>query len=145
MNTVKINIQRTNPLAPCYTTEGAAGADLYANNDKPVCIGPSKAEIIPTGIRVEIPVGYEIQIRPRSGLAFKHGITVLNSPGTIDSDYRGEVKVILFNHGKQSFSVKKGDRIAQIIVGTVVKAEFIDVESVNKTVRGEGGFGSTGT
>lgn len=129
---------------PEYKTAGAAGADVRARLDSPVEIGPCKRAVIPTGLFFEIPEGYEIQVRPRSGLAFKNGVTVLNTPGTIDSDYRGELKVVLINLGEEPFTVSHGDRIAQIVVSPVTRGVFIPCESLSETERGEGGFGSTG-
>jgi dUTP pyrophosphatase len=127
---------------PEYKTNGASGADIcstiYAE------IEPDNIAIVPTGLLPEIPKGYEIQIRPRSGLAAKYGITVLNTPGTIDSDYRGEIKVMLINMGKDKFIINKGERIAQIVVSPVIQAEFINKVELSKTERGAGGFGSTG-
>ena len=131
---------------PQYETSGAAGADLRANfdNREPVDLKPGARALIPTGLRLAIPQGFEAQIRPRSGLALKHGISLPNTPGTIDSDYRGPLGVILINHGDAPFSVAHGDRIAQLIVAPVVQAEFAEVETLDDTARGEGGFGSTG-
>ena len=132
-------------VIPEYKTAGAAGADVYAYLPQgSVTIKSGKFAMIPTGVFYEIPMGYEIQVRTRSGLAFKNGITVLNSPGTIDSDYRGELKILLINFGEQDFTINNGDRIAQIIISSVVQAEFSAAESLSKTERGEGGFGSTG-
>jgi dUTP pyrophosphatase len=131
-------------VAPSYATSGSAGADLRAFTDKPIHLLSGSKEIINTGIRMRVPEGYEVQIRPRSGLAANYGITVLNSPGTIDSDYRGEVRVILFNHGKEGRVIQSGDKIAQMVLAPVTRAEFevgdVDVD----TQRGTGGFGSTG-
>ena len=129
---------------PSYKTVGASGVDLIAFIEKEVLISPGRSDIIPTGISVGIPKNHELQIRPRSGLAAKSQISVLNTPGTIDSDYRGEIKVILFNHGDKDFTVNNDDRIAQMILMPVLKAEFEEVEQLPKTVRGSGGFGSTG-
>lgn len=134
-------------LTPAYATSGAAGADIKAHVKEPITILPGHSALIPTGIRMAIPEGYEIQIRPRSGLALKNQITVLNTPGTIDSDYRGEIGVILINHGKNEFIVTPGMRIAQFILSAVTQADFILVESeidFSTTKRGEGGFGHTG-
>ena len=130
---------------PKYETEGSSGMDLSANIKTTININPGKKEIIPTGIAISVPEGFEVQIRPRSGLAAKHNITVLNTPGTIDSDYRGELKVILINLGKEAFKVEKGLRIAQMVLSPVVKAEINEVQDLNDTERGKGGFGSTGT
>ena len=130
---------------PEYASAGSAGMDLRAAIDEPLVIHPGKWKLIETGLKMAIPEGYEGQIRPRSGLALKHGITVLNSPSTIDSDYRGELKIVLINHGDIPFTVNKGERIAQLVFSKVVKAEFQLVEKLpNETVRGEGGFGHTG-
>jgi dUTP pyrophosphatase len=130
---------------PVYASEQAAGADVKACIDAPVILEPGCRALIPTGLRFAIPSGYEIQVRPRSGLALKHGIAVLNSPGTIDADYRGEVCVILINHGKEPFEIVRGMRIAQIVVASVVQGQFVIAESLMATSRGEGGFGHTGT
>ena len=130
---------------PAYQTAGAAGADVFACTDGPVTIAPGAVALIPTGIAVEIPEGYEAQIRPRSGLALKHGITLPNSPGTIDADYRGEVKVILMNAGDEPFVVRRGDRIAQLVVAPVARAVWRPVDELPPTARGDGGFGHTGT
>lgn len=132
-------------LLPIYSSELASGADVRAANRDEIVIAPSESALIPTGIRFEIPPGYEIQVRPRSGLAFKHQVTVLNTPGTIDADYRGEFKVILINHGKEAFKVAYGMRIAQIVLAEVIQAQFIKRETLTATARGEGGFGHTGT
>ncbi|MGE5415337.1 MAG: dUTP diphosphatase [Acidobacteriota bacterium] len=129
---------------PEYMTEGAAGVDLYAANEELVNIAPGKVALIPTGLKIEIPQGFEAQVRPRSGLALKHGITVLNTPGTIDSDYRGEVKVIVINLGDKEYIVQRGERIAQMIFCRVERAIFTEVESLQETARGAGGFGHTG-
>ena len=129
---------------PAYKTSGSSGMDLMAYIKNKITINPGKTVIIPTGIAVAIPKNYEIQIRPRSGLAAKKGITVLNTPGTIDADYRGEIKIILINLSKKSFVVKSGDRIAQMILCPVAKGRLKEVKNLPKTVRGKGGFGSTG-
>ena len=129
---------------PDYKTSGSSGMDLVAYIKNKITINPGKTAIIPTGIAVAIPKNYEIQIRPRSGLAAKKGITVLNTPGTIDADYRGEIKIILINLSKKSFVVKSGDRIAQMILCPIVKGKLKEVKNLPKTVRGKGGFGSTG-
>ncbi len=131
-------------LLPVYKTDGAAGADICAFVQPPVTIAPGESSLIPTGLCFAIPQGYEVQVRPRSGLAAKNGVTVLNTPGTIDSDYRGEIKIILINLGKTPFVVNNGDRIAQIIVAPVVRGNFVPADSLDETVRGAGGFGSTG-
>ena len=129
---------------PSYKTVGSSGMDLMALTDKPITILPKKSYLVPTGISVAMPKNYEIQIRPRSGLAAKNNISVLNTPGTIDSDYRGEIKIILFNHGSDEFLINNGDRIAQIVLMPIHKIDFEEVDSLPDTVRGEGGFGSTG-
>ncbi len=131
---------------PSYETAGAAGADIRANlpDQRPVELPPGARQLIPTGLRIAIPYGFEVQIRPRSGLALKHGITLLNTPGTIDSDYRGPVGVIMVNLGADYFTVTHGMRIAQMVVAPVVQAKFKEVAFLNSTVRGPGGFGSTG-
>ena len=129
---------------PKYETNGSSGMDLSANIEKEIEIAPGKTSIIPTGLAVAIPKNFEIQIRPRSGLAAKNQISVLNTPGTIDADYRGELKVILINLGENTFKVEKGLRIAQMILCPVVKATFKEVEELEETIRGSGGFGSTG-
>ncbi|MCG0275045.1 MAG: dUTP diphosphatase [Thermosediminibacteraceae bacterium] len=148
METIKVKVKRVKgaedlPL-PKYMTSLAAGMDLYANIEKDLILPPGKYEIIPTGIQVEIPPGFEGQIRPRSGLAAKYGVTLLNSPGTIDADYRGEIKIILINHGTRNFTVKRGDRIAQLVIAPVIRAELVEVEFLEETTRGSGGFGHTG-
>jgi dUTP pyrophosphatase len=129
---------------PVYSSHGASGADIKAFLQQPLVIPPGGRALVPTGIRMEIPEGFECQVRPRSGLALKHGITVLNSPGTIDSDYRGEIKIILVNLGEESFTIENGDRIAQIVFTSVVQADFSAEESLESSNRGAGGFGSTG-
>lgn len=133
-----------NAEIPTYKTKGASGADLYACLDEEITISPNEFKGIKTGLSVEIPFGFEIQIRPRSGLALKYGITVLNSPGTIDSDYRGEIIVILINHGKEPFTVKNGDRIAQLVLAKTEKANFVETDKLTITERDKNGFGSTG-
>ena len=144
--TVRIRISRLPhgqglPL-PSYATPGAAGMDVVAAED--LDLQPGRRHAVATGFRVAIPEGYEIQVRPRSGLAFKHGITVPNTPGTIDSDYRGELKVLLINHGSEPFPVRRGERIAQLVPAVVIKAAFEEVDELCETTRGAGGFGSTG-
>jgi len=143
---IKVLVKKLNPKAelPKYKTEGSSGMDLMALIENPIKIKPQNSALISTGLSIAIPEDTEIQIRPRSGLAAKSSISVLNTPGTIDSDYRGEIKIILFNHGKEEFTVKNNDRIAQMILMPVLKAEFEEVEELPKTVRGSGGFGSTG-
>ena len=142
---VKLLIKKLhkNIILPEYKTDGSSGMDLMANVEQTVKILPGEKKLISTGIMVAIPEQYEIQIRPRSGLAAKNGISVLNTPGTIDSDYRGEIKVILINFGKDIFQINKNDRIAQMIVCPIIKVELKEVESLPETARGEGGFGST--
>ena len=140
---VKCNPQK-GAVIPEYKTQGAAGADVCALIDSPVVLHPGKRAIIPTGLFFEIPEGFEIQVRPRSGLAAKNGVTVLNTPGTIDSDYRGELKIILINLGDEDFVINNGERIAQIIISPVTQATFQVTDSLSETERGEGGFGSTG-
>ena len=130
---------------PKYETSGSSGMDLAANIDADINIDPGKTAIIPTGLALSIPKGFEVQIRPRSGLAAKQKISVLNTPGTIDADYRGEIKVILINLGQEPFKVEKGLRIAQMVVCPIVRAQLKEVDNLNETERGEGGFGSTGT
>ena len=142
----KILIKRLSkniPL-PKYETEGSSGMDLTANVNKVIEIQPGKSEIIPTGLALSIPKNYEIQIRPRSGLAAKNQISVLNTPGTIDEDYRGEIKVILINLGEKKFKIEKGLRIAQMVLCPIIKAELEEVDELDETKRGSGGFGSTG-
>tara|TARA_R110000868_G_scaffold378658_3_gene644158 strand:- start:11935 stop:12381 length:447 start_codon:yes stop_codon:yes gene_type:complete len=129
---------------PSYETESAAGMDIRAALESPVTLKPGERRLIPTGLQMALPSGYEAQIRPRSGLAIRNGITMLNSPGTIDSDYRGEVKVIAINHGQEDFIVNHGDRIAQMVIAPVVQLKIEEVSNLDKTERGEGGFGSTG-
>ncbi len=129
---------------PSYATEHSAGLDLRAAVEEPVVLKPMERAIIPTGFVFEIPEGYEGQVRPRSGLALKKGVTVLNSPGTVDADYRGEVKVILINLGQEEVVINRGERIAQMVIAPVSKVRLVEVEEVSQTFRGEGGFGSTG-
>ena len=144
---IKILIKRLSKEVslPKYETSGSSGMDLAANIDASIDLGPGKSVIVPTGLAVALPKGFEIQIRPRSGLAAKKNISVLNTPGTIDADYRGEIKVILINLGDQKFTIEKGLRIAQMVVCPVVKAQLEEVNELNDTARGEDGFGSTGT
>jgi len=143
---VKVLIKKLNPKVqlPNYKTEGSSGMDLMAFTDKTIKIPPKSSALISTGISIGIPNDVEIQIRPRSGLAVKSNIGILNSPGTIDSDYRGELKIILFNHGNDEFIVNNNDRIAQIVLMPVLKMDFEEVDELPKTIRGSGGFGSTG-
>jgi dUTP pyrophosphatase len=145
MSSINIKIVNTsaNPL-PQYATKGSSGMDIRASLDIPVTLHPLERTLIPTGLFVEIPNGYEIQIRPRSGLAIKQGITCLNSPGTIDSDYRGEIKIILINLSSEEQVINQGDRIAQMIIQKTERAELVQVEFLNETERATGGFGHTG-
>ncbi|MGH1398820.1 MAG: dUTP diphosphatase [Alphaproteobacteria bacterium] len=130
---------------PTYATEQSAGMDLCAALEEALEIGPGERALIPTGLSIALPAGFEAQIRPRSGLAINHGVTVLNAPGTIDADYRGEIKVILINHGQESFTVERGKRIAQMVVERYETVGWETVDTLEETTRGEGGFGSTGT
>ncbi|MGC6472724.1 MAG: dUTP diphosphatase [Parvibaculales bacterium] len=132
---------------PFYASAEAAGMDLLAAlaADNPVTLAPGETAMVPTGLAMALPPGYEAQVRPRSGLAAKHGVTVLNSPGTVDSDYRGEVKVILINHSRDSFVIERGERIAQMVIAPVTQGVWVEVADLNETERGAGGFGSTGT
>jgi dUTP pyrophosphatase len=145
MQSISINIinNSSNPL-PAYQTDGSSGMDLRADLQAPVNLAPMQRALIPTGLFIELPFGYEAQVRPRSGLAIKHGITCLNSPGTVDSDYRGELKVILINLSGEAFTIQHGERIAQMIIQPVVKAELKLVNVLNESKRGTGGFGHTG-
>ncbi|HAQ40794.1 MAG TPA: dUTP diphosphatase [Clostridiales bacterium] len=129
---------------PSYMTKGAAGMDLYANVTEDTLIKPGDIKLVPTGIKISIPEGYEAQIRPRSGLALKYGISMVNAPGTIDSDYRGEINVILINFGKEDFIVKRGERIAQMVINKVEVVNFTETDALDETERGAGGFGHTG-
>ena len=142
----KVLIKKLNPnvLLPTYKTNGASGMDLMAFIEGPIKISPNSSYLVPTGLSMAFSEDYEVQIRPRSGLAAKSSITVLNTPGTIDSDYRGEIKIIIFNHGKENFLINNKDRIAQMILTPVVKMEFEETDNLPDTLRGEGGFGSTG-
>jgi dUTP pyrophosphatase len=142
-----IRVARTGDVAvelPAYQTEGAAGLDLRAAVREPITLEPGRRRLVPTGLRMAIPRGFEAQVRPRSGLALKHGVTVLNSPGTIDSDYRGEVQVLLVNLGEEPFVVREGERIAQLVIAPVARAELELADSLDDTTRGHGGYGSTG-
>ena len=143
---VKVLVKKLDPKVelPSYKTKGSSGLDLMAFIKDPIVISPNTSEIIPTGIFLAIENDYEIQIRPRSGLAAKSNISVLNTPGTIDSDYRGELKVILFNHGNKKFIINNKDRIAQMVLSPILKVDFEEIKELPKTVRGKGGFGSTG-
>ena len=140
---VKI-INQSGHSLPAYQTHHSAGMDLHAHLSEPVVLKPGERQLIPTGLFIELPDGYEAQVRPRSGLALKHGITVLNSPGTIDADYRGEVKVLLINLGQEQFTVNNGERIAQMIVARYESVKWLETGSLNETARGSGGYGSSG-
>ncbi|NCP45720.1 MAG: dUTP diphosphatase [Flavobacteriales bacterium CG18_big_fil_WC_8_21_14_2_50_32_9] len=140
---IKIVNKSNHPL-PHYGTEAAAGVDLRANIETPITLKPLERTLVKTGLFIELPVGYEAQVRPRSGLAYKNGITVLNSPGTIDADYRGEVGVILVNLSNESFVIENGERVAQLVIAKHEQAEWVLVEELAETQRGAGGFGSTG-
>ncbi len=144
MNKIVVHGSFESGRTPVYSSAQASGADIQAYLSEPLVLKAGQRGIVPTGITLEIPEGYEAQIRPRSGLAIKHGITVLNSPGTIDADYRGEVKIILVNTGDTDFTINTGDRIAQIVFSPVIHAEFYPNARLSETDRGEGGFGSTG-
>jgi|TARA_B110000902_G_scaffold193835_1_gene219647 dUTP pyrophosphatase len=142
----KVLIKKLDPnvVLPAYKTNGASGMDLMAFIDKPIKIAPNSSYLVPTGLSMAFSEDYEVQIRPRSGLAAKNNITVLNTPGTIDSDYRGEIKIILFNHGKEDFLINNKDRVAQMVLTPVVKMKLEETDNLPDTLRGEGGFGSTG-
>ena len=131
---------------PAYQTTHAAGLDLLAAvpADAPLVLAPGKHSMVPTGLTIALPEGYEAQVRPRSGLAAKHGVTVLNAPGTVDADYRGEIAVLLINHGPEPFTIRRGERIAQMVIAPVARADFVSVTALSSTDRGAGGFGSTG-
>ena len=137
-------INKSKNNLPAYETMHAAGMDLRADLESPISLKPLERRLVPTGLHIELPEGFEAQIRPRSGLALKHGIGIVNSPGTIDADYRGEIKVLLINFSEEVFEIKTGDRIAQMIISKVEKAGLVLVEELNETHRGEGGFGHTG-
>ncbi len=139
----RLRSESTAPL-PCYMTEHSAGMDLYAELSDDIILSSGERTLIPTGIAIELPDGYEAQIRPRSGLALRHGITLVNSPGTIDPDYRGEIAVIMINHGTEPFRISSGDRIAQMVFTRFVRADLFEVRELGVTSRGEGGFGHTG-
>ena len=143
---VKVQIKKLDPSVklPAYKTDGASGMDLMAFIKEPITVKPKTSELIPTGLSVAFSKNYEIQIRPRSGLAAKNNISVLNTPGTIDSDYRGELKVIIYNHGNENFIIHNEDRIAQMVLTPVLKIELQETKTIGETIRGEGGFGSTG-
>ena len=143
---VRVLIKKLNPNVelPVYKTRGASGMDLMAFIEEPVKISPNTSYLVPTGLSMAFSEDYEVQIRPRSGLAVKNNISVLNTPGTIDSDYRGEIKIIIFNHGKEDFIINNKDRVAQMILTPVIKMELGEIDNLPETVRGEDGFGSTG-
>jgi dUTP pyrophosphatase len=146
MSGISIRIKRLRPTAiPSYMTEQAAGVDLHAALDSAFTLHPGERALVPTGIAVEIPPGFEAQVRPRSGLALRHGIALVNSPGTIDADYRGEIGVILINFGTEPFSVANGERIAQMVFARYERAEFVEVDELGESGRGTGGFGHTGS
>jgi len=147
MSHCKIEINKLHPDAtiPRYMTELAAGMDICAVLEQPLTLAPGERSLIPTGLAFAIPEGYEVQVRPRSGLAIKHGIGLVNSPGTIDADYRGEIGIILINYGQEDFTINSGERIAQLVVAPVVQAKMIVVDSLSETQRGSGGFGHTGS
>ena len=148
MNTVRVEIMREahnrNLPLPQYETDQSAGMDLRAAIDGPLEIAPGARALVPTGLRIALPPGTEAQVRPRSGLALRHGISMVNTPGTIDADYRGELRVILINLGDEPFRVERGDRIAQLVIAPVLRAEMVEVEDLDETARGDGGFGHTG-
>ena len=135
---------KSHHLLPSYATQHSAGMDLRANLDAPIVLEPGRYALIPTGLYLELPEGTEAQVRPRSGLAFKHGVTVLNSPGTIDADYRGEVGVLLINHGQEPFTVNDGERVAQLVIARYERVTFTEVADLSVSERGAGGFGHTG-
>jgi len=139
---IKIKKLSSDAVIPAYQSKGAAGFDLHAIED--LILKPGHRALVGTGLAIALDAGYELQIRPRSGLALKHGITCLNAPGTVDSDYRGEVKVLLINHGNEDFEIKKGERIAQGVVNQIIQAKLFEVDELDSTQRGENGFGSTG-
>lgn len=149
MNNINVLVKRISknfsdiPL-PDYATDGSSGMDVRAAVDDSLIVPAGRVSLIPTNISVEIPIGFEIQVRPRSGLAAKHGIGILNSPGTIDADYRGEIKIIIFNFSDKDFTINRGDRIAQLVLTEVIKANLIKTDQLNSSERGEGGFGHTG-
>jgi len=143
---VKILVKKLNPdvQLPAYKTSGASGMDLMAFLDHPIKLSPNSSCLVPTGLSVAFSEDYEVQIRPRSGLAAKNNISVLNTPGTIDSDYRGEIKIILFNHGREDFIINNKDRVAQMTLSPIIKIEFEEIDNLPDTLRGKSGFGSTG-
>ncbi len=146
MDKVIVKIQKLNPNAniPTYQTEGASGMDLCAFLSEPILLKPLERKLIPTGLKMELPQGYEAQVRPRSGMSIKHGITLVNCVGTIDEDYRGEICVPVINLSNEEFTINNGDRIAQMVISPVTKASIIETKELSNTKRGEGGFGSTG-
>jgi dUTP pyrophosphatase len=146
MKGIQVRIKRVRPAdsIPCYQTEHAAGVDLHAALEAPFTLHPGERALVPTGIAMEIPPGFEGQVRPRSGLALRHGIALVNSPGTIDADYRGEIGVILINLGTEPFSLENGERVAQMVFARCERADFIEVDDLSETGRGAGGFGHTG-
>jgi len=143
---IQLKIKRTSPLAklPTYATAGAAGMDLYAANENPIILKPLERKLIPLGFTMELPSGFEAQIRPRSGMAIKHGITLSNCVGTVDEDYRGEVGVGIINLSESDYTITAGDRIAQMVIAPVVRANIVEADILEETERGQGGFGSTG-
>ena len=143
MTQIKV-INKGHQQLPAYATSQSAGMDLRANIDAPIVLQPMERRLIPTGLHIALPVGFEAQVRPRSGLALKHGLTVLNSPGTIDADYRGEIMVLLINFSDEPFTINDGERIAQMVIARHEQAEFVEVEELDETERGEGGYGHTG-
>jgi dUTP pyrophosphatase len=145
MSGIQVRIKKLRPTSiPCYMTEHAAGVDLHAALESEFILHPGERALVPTGIAIEIPPGFEAQVRPRSGLALRHGIALVNSPGTIDADYRGEIGIILINLGSEPFTVTNGERIAQMVFARYERAEFIEVEKLGQSDRGTGGFGHTG-
>lgn len=145
MKKIQVRVVREEgAILPKYETEGSAGLDVKANIKEPILLKSLERVLVPTGLKIAIPEGYEVQVRPRSGLAIKHGITMLNSPGTVDSDYRGELKVIAVNLSKDDYTIEPNERIAQLVLNKVEQMEFIEVETLDETERGEGGFGHTG-
>lgn len=141
---IKLKKLKDDATLPKYMTDASAGMDLYSANDEDILLTPGSRALVPTGIAIAIPIGYEAQIRPRSGLALKHGVTLVNTPGTIDADYRGEVMAIMINHGDKPFVVSKGMRIAQMVIAKIHKARMVVSETLDETKRGSGGFGHTG-
>ena len=145
MEEIEISVQASSPeFLPVYSSEHAAGADLKACIPEQIVLEPGASVLVPTGLRMAIPEGFEVQIRPRSGLAAKFGISMVNAPGTIDADYRGEIRVILINHGREPFTIRRGDRIAQMVIAPVLRVNWRVTATLDATVRGDGGFGSTG-